>query len=245
MASVYRFLATSDHPAARAARGLHRGMRNLTLPAPRVVVRPMLWAFLTARSLYYFGMRVFLCEPLFKASCARYGRGVRTDVYIHFIQGKGDIILGDDVIVDGKCCFHFASRVSVRPTLSIGDHSGVGHNCHFSVAKRIDIGRHCRIASDVWMFDSPGHPSDPEPRRLGRPPGDGDVRPIVVGDNVWIGGRSIIFPGVTIGEGSIVSAGSVVLGDIPPFTVVAGNPARRIASLKEGVSTRIGQPTPA
>jgi acetyltransferase-like isoleucine patch superfamily enzyme len=57
------------------------------------------------------------------------------------------------------------------------------------------------------------------------------VRPITLGDNVWVGRNAMIFPGVTVGEGSVVSAGAVVTSDVPPNTVVAGNPARRIASV--------------
>ncbi|MBX9628794.1 MAG: hypothetical protein K2X82_33680 [Gemmataceae bacterium] len=101
----------------------------------------------------------------------------------------------------------------------------------FTVGKLIRIGRNCRIASEVVMFDSHGHPSDPERRRAGLPPDESDIKPVVIGDNVWIGRRAIIFPGVTVGAGSAISAGAVVTSDVPPETVVAGNPARRIGSL--------------
>jgi acetyltransferase-like isoleucine patch superfamily enzyme len=231
MTSLYQFLAISDHPAARAVRRLRREIQDATLPAPRFLVRPMLWAFLGLRSAYFFGKRLLICEPLFKAYCRRYGRGVRTGVYIHWVQGKGDLILGDDVLVDGKCSFSFAARYTPRPTLSVGDHSEIGHNCRFSVGKRITIGRHCHIASDVWMLDSSGHPADPEARLAGLPPYPEEVRPIVIEHNVWIGSRSVIFPGITIGHGSIVAAASVVTGDVPPDTLVAGNPARKVRSL--------------
>src|SRR5689334_3431497 len=184
MPSLYQFLATSDHPAARAVRGVRRGILNFTLPVPQLVVRPMLWAFLGLRGAYYFAKRVLICEPLFKAYCRRYGRRVRTGIYIHWVQGKGDIILGDDVIVDGKSSFTFAARFSARPTLMVGDGTAIGHNCHFTIGKRIAIGRNCRIASDVWMFDSSGHPSDPEARLAGLPPSPEDVRPIAIEDNV-------------------------------------------------------------
>jgi chloramphenicol O-acetyltransferase type B len=53
----------------------------------------------------------------------------------------------------------------------------------------------------------------------------------VIEDNVWIGRNAIIFPGVRIGEGSVVAMGTVVMNSIPPNTVVAGNPARQIRSL--------------
>jgi acetyltransferase-like isoleucine patch superfamily enzyme len=232
MSSFYRFLSVSPHLVARGVRALRRAGRGFTLPAPRILTRPLLWSFLAVRSVYYFVMRVFICEPLFKAYCKQCGRGVRTDVYIHYITGKGDIILGDDVLIDGKCAFSFASRYTAHPTLEIGDHSGVGHNCHFNVGKRITIGRYCRLASNVCLFDSSGHASDPGARRTGAPPREEDVRPIVIEDNVWIGRSCIIYPGVTIGTGAIVSAGSVVVGDIPSYTVVAGNPARKVATLR-------------
>jgi acetyltransferase-like isoleucine patch superfamily enzyme len=231
--SLYQFLATSDHPAARRIRRLRRGLRTLSLPAPRVVVKPMLWAFLALRSAYYFAKRLLICEPLFKAYCRRYGRRLRTGAYIHWVQGKGDLIFGDDVLVDGKSSFGFAVSYSPRPTLVVGDRTIIGHDCRFIVGKQITIGRDCLIAGGVWMFDSSGHPADPEARRAGRRPGPEEVRPIVVGDNVWIAGRSIICPGVKIGEGSIVSANSVVRTNVRPYTVVAGNPARKIADLPQ------------
>ena len=92
--------------------------------------------------------------------------------------------------------------------------------------------KHCRIAGSVYILDSSGHPSDPEDRKRGLPPADSEVRPVVIEDNVWLGARSMIFPGVTVGEGSVVAAGSIVMADVPPYTVVAGNPARRVASLR-------------
>lgn len=232
MKNLYRFLASSDHGIARAARHVRRELRNFTLPAPRPVVLPMRLAYEAARDLYYYGARVLVCEPIFKSYCTRYGKGVRTGTFIHFIQGRGDIILGDNVVLDGKINFIFAARFSDRPTLTIGDNTGIGHDCRIVVAKSITIGKHCRIATGVHIIDSSGHPSDPEARKQGQPPPDNEVRPVVIEDNVWIGARAMIFPGVTIGEGSVISAGSVVIADVPPYTVVAGNPARRVASLR-------------
>jgi acetyltransferase-like isoleucine patch superfamily enzyme len=78
------------------------------------------------------------------------------------------------------------------------------------------------------------------------PPSDDDVQEVVIGDNVWVGQRSIIFPGVTIGERSIISAGSVVrIKVIPPYSLVAGNPAKVICKLPdapnvEGAASPVG-----
>ncbi len=232
MFNAYRFAALSQHPAARLARKLYWGIRGFSLPAPRVVIRPMLWIFLAVRSVYYFVMRVFLCEPLFKGYCKSFGKGLHTDVYIHWVDGKGDILVGDDVMVDGKCSFVFTQRFSERPTLLIGSHTKIHHGCSFVVGKRITIGDHCLLAGGIRVADSNGHPTDPEARRAGLPPRPEDVRPVAIGSNVWIGSDAVILPGVTIGEGSVVAACAVVRSDVEPYTIVAGNPARQVATLQ-------------
>jgi acetyltransferase-like isoleucine patch superfamily enzyme len=229
--NLYRYLATSDDRLSKVLRGVYRGIRSFSLPAPALIVKPMLWIFLLIRSVYHFGIRVFICEPLFKAYCTQVGRGFRTGVYIHWVLGKGRIIIGDDVELDGKCNFQFAARFSPNPTIQIGDHTII-RGSSFVICRNITIGKHCQIAMGVTMVESHGHRSDPEERLAGLPPHPEDVRPITICDNVWIGIGSLITPGVTIGEGSIVSARSVVLSDVPPYTIVAGYPARKIASLR-------------
>jgi acetyltransferase-like isoleucine patch superfamily enzyme len=229
IASLRYSLSTSDRLAARVIRRARRAVSRVTLPAASgLFARPALWVFLALRNGFYFLYRILVCEPLFRAACHSCGRGVRTDVFIHWIQGRGRLIVGDHVLVDGKCSFTFASRYTAEPTLIIGDHSGIGHACRFVVGKRITIGRNCRIAGDVWMFDSSGHPIEAEARRAGLAARGDDVRPITVGDNVWIGGRAIIHPGVTIGDHSVISAGAVVMSDVPAHALVAGNPARTV-----------------
>ncbi|HEU4686775.1 MAG TPA: DapH/DapD/GlmU-related protein [Vicinamibacterales bacterium] len=235
-------LSRSDHRLAHVARRTRRFVSTFTLPAVSGrLARPALWLFLAVRGVAFYLYRVFVCEPLFKASCRSCGRGVRTDVYIHWIQGRGNLIVGDDVLMDGKCSITFAARYASDPTLTIGDHSGIGHGCRFSIGKRITIGRHCRIASDVWMFDSSGHPLDAEARRAGLAAADADVRPITIGDNVWIGGRAIIHPGVTIGDHAVISAGAVVMNDVPPSAVVAGNPARAVMGTSRAAVERAAE----
>ncbi len=235
--SLYRFLATSDHWLAGSLRRSRRLLMDFSIPAPRFIFAPLLWAVLSVRRVWYGVYRVLVCEPLFKAYCREYGRNLHTGVFLHWVQGRGDLIIGDNVTVDGKCNFLFAARFSEHPTLRIGDNTGLGHNCLFTVGKEIAIGSYCRIATSVTIFDSPGHPLDPEQRKAGMPVKTEDVRPVRIGDNVWIGMGAVIFPGVTVGDNSVISAGACVMNDVPENTVVAGNPARKIMLLKKEPSS--------
>jgi acetyltransferase-like isoleucine patch superfamily enzyme len=233
MRRVLRFLATAEHPLARASREVYRRMASLSVPAPTILARPALWLFVGLRRVYYFVARVFVCEPLFKAACASYGRGVHTGVFVHWMSGSGDLRVGANVVVDGKSSFIFARRFAETPELIIGDDTTIGHNCIFVVGQRIEIGRKCLIAQDVRVADSPGHPSDPAKRLAGLPPDPEQVRPISIGENVWIGAAAVILPGVTIGDNCVVAASAVVTRSVPPNKVVLGNPARVISFLPD------------
>jgi acetyltransferase-like isoleucine patch superfamily enzyme len=229
---IRRTLALSNHWLPRLLRRCRQRVLNFGLPPiPRALTVPLLALFLALRSTYKFVVRVFICEPFFKAYCSKYGRGVHTGASLHWIMGRGQLIVGDNVRIDGKCTFSFAARFSDQPTLIIGDNTGISHGCHFTIGKKIVIGRQCRIANNVWIFDSPGHTADPVGRLTGSPPADDEVIPVVIEDNVWIGRGAIIMKGVTIGQGSIVVAGSVVMMNVPPNTIVAGNPARQFRKL--------------
>jgi acetyltransferase-like isoleucine patch superfamily enzyme len=231
--SLRRRLATSQGSLARFLRWAYRSVNRFSVPAPKIIVKPLLWLFLLLRNAYYFAARVFFCEPLFKAYCAKYGKNIHTGCYLHWINGKGDIILGDNVTLDGKCSIVFAARFSDRPTLQIGDNSGIGHGCSFTIGKLISIGRNCLLSGDITIMDSNAHDTDPATRSAHKPPRPEDVRPVIIRDEVWIGRQCIIFPGVKIGEGSVISAGSVVRTHVPPYCVVAGNPAKVMFRLKK------------
>jgi len=85
----------------------------------------------------------------------------------------------------------------------------------------VTIGPGCLLGPGVHVYTAT-HPLDPEARAAGLESGE----PIEIGANVWIGGRAVLTPGVTIGDDAVVGAGSVVTADVPAGTVVVGNPAR-------------------
>jgi len=208
-------------------------VQHLTLPAPRFIVRPYLWLFLAARGLLFFLRRILVAEPLFKAYCTQFGRGVTTGIYVPWVQGSGELVVGDHVRVSGKVSISFAASFCSRPRLEIGDHSDIAHETRFVVGRSIRVGRYVQVAGGVTFRDSGGHPTDPESRRQGEPPHPDDVKPIVVHDHAWIGSGVLVMPGTDIGEGAIVSAHSVVSGKVAPYSIVAGNPARRIGMVPQ------------
>lgn len=108
--------------------------------------------------------------------------------------------------------------------ISIGDHSGLGVNCH--VRGPLEIGSYVNMGPDVRIITI-NHNTE----RTDIPmKGQGVLSPqkVTICDDVWIGARVIILPGVTIGKGSIIGAGAVVTKDVPEYAVMGGVPARVI-----------------
>ena len=158
----FRYWVTrSDHPVARTIRAVHGGLYHFTLPAPRIIVVPMLYVFLAIRAVIFFIRRIFFAEPLLKAYCTRYGKHVTTGIYVPWVKGRGELVLGDYVRIDGKVSIAFGARFVERPRLTLGNHTGVGHDTSFVVGRAITIGSHVRIAAGVSFRDSGGHASDP------------------------------------------------------------------------------------
>ena len=131
--------------------------------------------------------------------------------------------------------------VGPRGRVTLGEHALV-HGVRIVCDDRVEIGDHAMLSWNVVLMDTYRMPHDPgrrrdllrrlaaaEPRLL--PPAD-DARPVVLEPNTWIGFDACVLPGVTVGRGSIVGAKSVVVDDVPPYTVVAGNPARPIRGLE-------------
>jgi acetyltransferase-like isoleucine patch superfamily enzyme len=197
------------------------------------LILPLLGLFVALRSVIYFIRRVFIAEPLFKGYCTSYGKGLKTDIFVHWIHGKGDLIVGDNVEFDGKSSIQFAARFCDRPRLVVGNNTGISDGCTFRIGKEVVIGNYCRVASHVSFFDAPGHASDPEERMAGLPSRPDQVKPIHVEDNVWIGRNCTILPGVRIGKNSIIASGSVVFADVPENCIVGGNPARKMGTIPE------------
>jgi maltose O-acetyltransferase len=117
--------------------------------------------------------------------------------------------------------FEKGMRIDYGCNTHIGNNVFINFNFVLLDCAPVTIGNNVFIAPDVQIYTAQ-HPLDPDTRNQHI----GSARPINIGDDVWIGGGSIILPGVTIGKGSTIGAGSVVKHDIPAGVIAAGNPCQ-------------------
>jgi len=126
--------------------------------------------------------------------------------------------------------------------ISVGNNTYIGSQTVLQAKESISIGSYVIIANNVLIVDNNNHPVEPE-MRMNMSKCDNFLtdelwswkyaksKPVVIGDNVWIGRDSRILKGVIIGEGAIVALGAIVTNDVPPYSVVAGNPAKVVKHL--------------
>ncbi len=144
----------------------------------------------------------------------------------------GEIRIGDHAVLNSRNQgYHINMHSPVklladRPgaVITIGERTRIHGTC-IHAWKRVTIGKRCLIAANCQIMDSNGHrvSFDDVENRVDT---QGTARPVVIEDCVWIGANSIVLPGVTIGRGSVIAAGSVVCEDVPPMVIAGGNPAR-------------------
>ncbi|KAA5546674.1 sugar O-acetyltransferase [Adhaeribacter rhizoryzae] len=124
------------------------------------------------------------------------------------------------------CYIEPAFQCDYGYNISFGENFYANFNCVILDVCRVSFGKNAFLAPNVQIYTAT-HPLDAQERISGREFG----KPITIGDNVWIGGHSVICPGVNIGNDVVIGAGSVVTKNIPDKVVVAGNPARVIKQL--------------
>ena len=154
------------------------------------------------------------------------------------LLARFNALQGDDVdgltSILGQLLGHLGEGTIVKPTLrcdygsniSIGARSFINYDCVLLDCNTITIGEEVQIAPGVHIYTAT-HPLDAATRRAGWE----SAHPVVIGSGAWLGGRSIVCPGVTIGENTVVGAGSVVTKDIPANVLAVGNPCRVIRSI--------------
>ena len=112
--------------------------------------------------------------------------------------------------------------------IEVGKNFFANYNCTIIDVAKVKIGDNCQMAPNVAIYTA-GHPLHPVARNSMYEYGIS----VTIGDNVWIGGNTVIMPGVHIGSNTVIGAGSVVTKDIPDWSVAVGNPCRVIKKITE------------
>ena len=218
-----------ETPFYRSLKSAARTVQTSTLPLPRMV-RPLLRFGFDVQSGVADGGRwlfsYFIREPLFRGRCESVGKRFRM-FRLPFVVGHTKIFIGDDVNFFGKVDI-FSGRIFDEPKLILHNRVDIGHNVTFVVNKEIIIEDDVNVASGVRFMDTDAHPRDTKDRIADLPPKPEEIKPVRVCRRAWIGQNSFILKGVTVGEGAIIGVNSVVITDVPAYSVVMGNPARVI-----------------
>jgi acetyltransferase-like isoleucine patch superfamily enzyme len=163
------------------------------------------------------------------------GENVMIDLSTRIFNNANRLVLGDGVYLRSisrkyQAAMYFPTTILIDVKdafVKIGNNSRI-NGTYIHAQKGITIGSSCVIASGVNILDSNGHQVYSHDRTSGRD----TPEEIIIGNNVWIGLNSIILKGSSIGDNSVVSAGSVVKGHFPANVILQGNPAVVIKTLE-------------
>lgn len=168
----------------------------------------------------------------YKSRFRSFGKGSLLASPITLLQAQ-NIEVGEWTSVMRHCVLETCPDAGQNPLMTIGSGVSIGEYSHVTCANRVDLGDGLLTGRYVLITDN-GHGSSLSE--------EADIRPIdrhtyskgavVIGKNVWLGDKVTILPGVTIGDGAIIGANSVVTKDIPAYTIACGNPAKIIKAIR-------------
>ena len=167
-----------------------------------------------------------------KHKCAKCGEMTRINCLSKLLGPKHIFIGNNTSIGEGTylCAWEKFRNQTFSPSIIIGNNVSIGHHCHISACDKIEIGDGTLTGKWVTIIDN-SHGECTLNEMMSMAP---TTRPLYskgrvsIGKNVWIGDKATILPGVTIGDGVIVGANSVVTKDIPPYKIAIGCPAKII-----------------
>jgi acetyltransferase-like isoleucine patch superfamily enzyme len=216
------FYLTASIPVPRTLRPVGRLFYELRFYVP------VLWKRL--KSLFYIG-------PIFCCRCESVGKHLQLCA-LPDVQGHTSLYIGDDVRFSGSLAIS-SGRFDDHPTLRIGSRTFIGHNVTIICNREVVIEDDVLIAGDCKISDYDGHPVSCKKRLSNGLPDAEDIQPVRICKGAWIGAGVVILKGVTVGEGGVVGANSVVTRSVPPYCVVAGSPAKVVKRLESAAVARV------
>ena len=224
---------TSDSFLAQLIKTLWFKIKALEMPNIPVVFKLLYLVRVVLKQTVSDVLRIIYYTPLLKSRLKNNPKGLYLYGGLPVVIGSLDIIMGDKVRLAAMTTISGRAVGDNIPQLIIGDNVGIGWRTSISVGNTIILGNNVRIAGDCFLAGYPGHPINAKLRALGKPDEDSQVGDIILDDDVWLATGVKVMPGVTIGRGTIVAAGSVVTKDLPSFVLAGGVPAKVIKSIEE------------
>ena len=228
--------------------------------ADLVVGRPGLWALVKYEAIVTLcgwlpgALGLLLRSKLYPRLLGRVGRNVTFGANV-VLRHPHKITIGDNVVVDDGCCLDakgtdnrgitigdgvFIGRQTIlsckNGDIEIDDHANIGFNAEIFSAARVRLGKHTLVAAYTYLVggDHLYARTDVPVLYQGR-----TAQGIEVDDNVWLGAHVVVADGAQVGRDAIIGAGAVVIGEIPPYHIAAGVPAKVIRDRRQSEGTPV------
>ena len=230
--SFKEWVKRRETPLARMLYSTIKGVMTFSMPVIPGVHRGLYFLSRQFWALWSGFLRIFWYTPLLRSRIETPARRMDLSEGLPVIMGPLRIRMGDDCRVSGVMTLSGRGASDETPLLEVGDNCDLGWGATIAVSGKIVLGNNVRLAPSVTLSGYPGHPLDAAARARHEPCADDQTGDIVLEDDVWLGQRVMVLPGVRIGKGTIVGMGSVVTKDLPAGVIAAGAPAvvkRRIA----------------
>jgi acetyltransferase-like isoleucine patch superfamily enzyme len=224
---------TSDSFLAQLIKTLWFKIKGIEVPNIPVLFKLLYLFHVVIKQTISDVLRILYYTPLLKSRLKNNPRQLYLYGGLPVVIGSLDIIMGDKVRLAAMTTISGRTVGNNVPQLIIGDNVGIGWRTSISVGNTIILGNNVRIAGDCFLAGYPGHPTNAKLRALGKADDESQIGDIILDDDVWLATGVKIMPGVTIGRGTIVAAGSVVTKDLPSLVLAGGVPAKIIRSIEE------------
>lgn len=188
--------------------------------------------------MFQYFSRIITClidhlySPVVTSSLKHIGENSFIRYKMRLLKGAKYIIIGDNSHLGVQAeltAWDTFGNDRFIPSIEIGDNVSIGSYCHITAINRIVIGN--GVLTGRWVTITDNSHGNTDVEALNQLPVKRSLKskgPVIIEDNVWIGDKATILPGVTIGKGSVIGANAVISKDVPPYSIAVGNPMRII-----------------